>query len=255
MLVSGNTKLASDLVNKIKADLPSDLDLHSHVVLSLADQDDEQRIYHLKYLLDHAEYKNFASRALASYYFKYQYYQQCVEYAKHHSNMRNDSEILEMLVECYAKLGHWDEFDDVVSKFISCVATPNKHMVGTISEGYFRAAQAVLESENNERAVSYLELALLHKPDMLEAVELLCHLNINDGRAAVNKDFIENAFAISPSLELCILYQKSTKFTNGQIYSQLSSLIDHRKNVTVFLTIASYLSLKDEVRELKELII
>lgn len=254
-VVSGNSKLASEIINKIKSDLPSDLDLHSHVVLSVADQDDEQKIYHLKYLLDHSEYKNFASRALASYYFKYQYYQQCLEYAKHDSAMSNDHEMLEMLVESYAKLGYWDEFDDAVSKLRSHIQTPRQPLLRKISEGYFMAAQSVLESENNERAVGYLELALLHRPDMLEAVELLCHLNMNDGRSSMNKDFIENAFAISPSLELCLLYEKSTDFSKKEIYQQLSSLVSPSQNVTVFLAIASYLELKDEINLLKESII
>lgn len=247
-LVYGNKKNAYDLVNKIKDDLVVDSPVDLHFLLGMTDQDNDRKIYHLKYLLDFSEYKSFAAKELARYFFEYKYYKQVLEYIK---LIEPDIDVLKILVETYANMENWDEFEESLDKLASINMDAVNEMSEKIANWYFLAAKSVLETDDNKQIIFYLEKALLYKPDLISAIELLCYLNNNDGLGKLNKKIIETAFVLSPSFDLGLLYIKSTNASPREVYLSLSSLADFRSYSGVFLSIASYLDLNDEVDNLK----
>ncbi len=254
MITCGNYKRAYELINKIKKELPPEFHLDIHLILSVTENDDEARIYNLKYLLDFSEYKNFASYELAKYFFKHQYYQQSLEYAQNLTDADKDIEILNLLTDLYIKMNNWPSFEDSIVKMKYIDESALGLASSKIADGYFLAAKDSLGSDDNSRARYYLEEALSHQPYLLEAIELLCYLNNNEGKTNLNKKIIETAFSLNPSFDLFLIYIKSD-VPSKKIYSYLASLVDPKNHLGVFLAIASYLGLKEEIEDLKSSIL
>lgn len=251
MLASGNYKASYELINKIRKDLPAEFDLDSCLILSLTENDDEKRICHLKYLLDFSQYRGFASYELAEYFFKHQYYQQSLEYAKNISNSSKNIDALELLINLYIKIEDWASFEEIALTINDLSMDSLSNISSKISTGYFMAAKDSLNSDDSSRAIYYLEQALSHDQSSLEAIELLCYLNNNNGKTKLNNKIIESAFTLSPSFDLFLIFQKSTNLTPKQIYSYLASLADPQNHLAVFLSIAAYLRLEPEIDALK----
>lgn len=251
ILLSGNYKGSYELINKIKKDLPAEFTLDSCLILSLTENDDEKRICYLKYLLDFSKYRDFASYELARYFFKHQYYQQSLEYAKDISNNSKDRDTIELLINLYIKIEDWANFEEMVLTLSDLSTDFLSNISYKIFEGYFMAAKDSLNSAHNSRAIYYLERALSHNPNSLEAIELLCYLNNNNGKTNLNNKIIESAFTLYPSFDLFLIFQKSTDLSPKQIYSYLASLADPKNHLAVFLSIAAYLRLGTEIDDLK----
>lgn len=251
MLVSGNYKGSYELINKIRNDLPLELYIDSYLILSLTENDDDKRISHLKHLLDFSEYKDFACYELARYFFQHQYWRQSLEYAENITNSSKDIDTLELLINLYIKLEDWVNFEDAVVTLSDLKPDYLANISAKISSGYFMAAKNSLGNDDNSQAIFYLEQALIYNPSSLEAIELLCYLNNNNGKTKLNDKVIESAFTLSPSFDLFLIYQKSSSLSPKQIYSYLASLADPKNHLSVFLSIAAYLRLGNEVDELK----
>lgn len=252
LILSDNKETAKKITSRIKNELPPEFAMHSHIIFSATEHEPEQQAYHLKHLLDFAEYKTFAAKELAKYFFKYQYYQQALEYIKQIPNLKGDIEAQITLIEIYSKLQNWEECEESINNIQSLNSNSLKQISPEkIANVYFIAAKDVLENGNDDKAIHYLQQSLIYKTDFLEAVELLCALNINTGNSKLNKPFIENAFSISPSFELCELYARSTELNAKSLYQELASLVDARTHIGIFMAFAAYLDLKDEIAILK----
>jgi len=244
---------ARNIINRIKNDLPHEFDVHPHMILSKVDLNPEQRTYHLRYLLDSTEYKAFAAKELARYFLGHKYHQQALEYAEQAEHMRsNDPELLALLLELYAAMIMWDQFEEAVARLQILDHQLFEQMQPQISDLYFAGAKAALAEGSDDDAIYYLEEALLHKPDSAEAASLLCPLLINRGQNGRSIEFLEAAFAATPSFELFELYAKSSTANNKEIYAKLGNIADPRNNVGLFIAIATYLGLTSEAKELVE---
>ncbi len=252
LALSDNKESAKKITSRIKNELPAEFAMHSHIIFSTTETEPEQQAYHLKHLLDFNEYKVFAAKTLAQYFFKYQYYQQALEYLKQIPNLKSDIDAQITLIEVYSKLQNWEECENSINNLQSLNAGSLKQISPEkIANVYFMAAKDVLESGNDNKAIHYLQQSLIHKADFLNAIELLCALNLNAGKGKLNKLFIENAFAISPSFELCELYARSTKLDAKNLYQELASLVNTRTHIGIFMAFAAYLGLDDEIKILK----
>ncbi len=251
-ILSGNKSEARALISRIKNELPTELTAHIYLLLSELETEAEQKSYNLKHLLDFPGYKHFATKALAEYFFKYQYYQQSLEYIKQTPNLKNDIEAQKILITIYAKLQNWEECENSINNLESLKPELLKELEPEIANLYFVAAKTMLENGEDDRAAYYLKQSLTYQTNFIEAIDLLCSLNINSGKGKLNKPFIENAFAISPSFELCELYARSTNLKAKETYQELASLVDSRKHLGVFMAFAAYLGLDDEIKALKE---
>lgn len=250
--LSDNKEEAHKIVSQIKNELPPEMLVHTYVIASKVELETEQRSYHLKHLLDFHEYKHFATKELAKHFFKYQYYPQSLEYIKQTPNLKNDIEAQKILVTIYSKLKDFEECEKAINNIEALKPELLQELAPEIANLYFVAAKTMLENGQDDKASYYLKEALLYQANLIEAIDLLCSLNINAGKGKLNKTFIENAFTISPSFELCELYIRSTKLGPKAIYQELASLVDSRKNIGVFIALAAYLGLDDEIKALKE---
>lgn len=241
---SGNADEAHRLINRIKHDLPIELATHSHLILSAADPNPEQRTHHLRYLLDHGEYKGFAAKELARYFSQHKYYQQALDYTEQALHSRdNDPELLQIAFVIYAEMLMWDEFEDAVVR----LKRSNPELSDTtnfdIAHYYFNASKDSLAGGEDDKAIYYLEKALTHRIDLIEAANLLCELLINKGNIQKSKQFLSNAFIASPSFQLFELYAKASNSSDKEIYNEISLLADPKEHLGLFIAIATYLGL------------
>lgn len=243
---------AQRLVTKIQNELPPEFVIHTHMILSQTNASPEQRAYHLRYLLEAGVCKAFAAKRLAEYFLKHKYYQQGFEYAQKALGVCDDDpEFVQVMVDLYANLLMWDKFELAISKLQKIDIQIFNNSSGKIAQHYFSAAKDALAKGADADAIHYLEKVLTYKVDLLEAVDLLCILNINSGNAHNNKRFLEDAFAAKPSFEIFALYYKSVSLKAEEIYSNLASLTDPEYHNGLFIAIAAYLGLDDRVKLLK----
>ncbi len=243
---------AQRLVTKCQNDLPPEFVIHTHTILSRTETSPEQRAYHLRYLLETGTCKAFAAKRLAEYFLKHKYYQQGFEYAQKALGFCDDDpEFLIVMTDLYANLLMWDNFEAAISKLQKIDTQMFNNFSGKIAQHYFSAAKDALSNGSGANAIHYLEKVLTYKVDLLEAVDLLCVLNINAGNAHNNKKFLEDAFAAQPSFTIFVLYSKSVSIGAEEIYSNLAMLADPEYHNGLFIAIAAYLGLDDRVKLLK----
>ena len=170
---SGKADDACRLINRIKSELPPEFTIHSHLILSATDPNPEHRTHHLRYLLDHGEYKSFAAKELARYFAQHKYYQQALDYAEQALDAREyDADLLQISVGIYAEMLMWDEFEEVVDKLKKLTPELSETTSKDIARYYFTAAKDELASGEDDKAIYYLEQALTYQVDLSEAVSL-----------------------------------------------------------------------------------
>ena len=253
-VLSQDVRSAYKAASALKNELPQDLAKHAYLILSVTDNDSEQRAYHLRYLVENNLYSAFATRELTQYFLKHKYYKQGLEYAQKAIHIGDEDEyIVRTLIELYGELHIWDGFLASVRKLEELCDDIDYAFHTKITDYFVRAAKDALSNGDDHEATGYLEEALTHRPDHLEAIDLICSLNINTGNERGNRRLIETAFSITPSFELFELYFRSVTVTKAEIFATLSSLADPQKYIGVFIAIAAYLELNDNLCMLREM--
>lgn len=249
--LAGKKEEGRKLINRIKQDLPIEFIIHSHLILSATDPNPEQKTHHLRYLLDHGEYKAFAAKELARYFVQHKYYQQALDYTEQALNLRdNDPELLQITFKVYAEMFMWDEFEEAIVRLKRLEPELSMPINSEIANYYFNAAKDVLASGEDDKAIHYLEKALMHRIDLIEAASLLCELLINRGDMQKSRQFLSNAFMASPSFELFELYAKASNGSEKEIYNEICLLADPREHLGLFIAIAAYLGLELRAKSL-----
>jgi uncharacterized membrane-anchored protein len=253
LAISGDPDSAKKVIDRAKMNLQDDFAIHPHLILSVIDPSPEQRTYHLRYLLDSSEYKGFAAKGLARYFLGHKYYQQALDYAEQALHLRSDdSELLEMLIELYASMLMWDQFEEMVVRLGKIDPYRLKAYSESIAHLYFVAAKEALASGSDDQAIYYLEQAMIYKIDFLDAASILFPLLINTGNMGRSRQFLRAAFAANPSFELFELYAKSGDEKAPEVYSELAMLADPKNNVGLFIAITTCLGMHDEAKRLIE---
>lgn len=249
--LSGEPSKAHRLATKLKTILPQDLSMHPHIILSATDPDMEQRAYHMRYLLEMNIHNVFNSKTLAQYFLKHQYYKQGLEYIQKSLALSpKDIESLEIAVDLYGHLMIWDKFNDAVAILQNSTPQLSEEFRINLAYHYFSAAKDALSNGMDDKAIEYIEEALIHKVDFIEAINLLCELNTASGHSNRNVHILESAFATSPSFELFQLYTYSINAKNHEIYDNLANLADPQKHIGLFIAISSCLDLKENLNML-----
>lgn len=251
----GNNNKAFEIVKKMKDHPPKGHDLSINVLLSVVAPSLEQRMYHNSYLLEQGKYAYHTSKILAKYFFSYANYEKSLEYAQKALSFHNDDvEIYIIVVESYAKLKMWMQFEESLRYFNGIKTDELEDIHEKVAGYYLEAAKHFLDKSNDDLAKQYLENALSYKADMHEAINMLCEINNSSRNNALNIPLLEDAFSLNPSYELFVLYSKSCKdMSNEEMYNVFTTLADPKEYIGVFLAIASYLSLHDKVQEIKDL--
>lgn len=251
--LSGEKSKAHRIATKLKSILPQDLAMHSHIILSATDNDMEQRAYHMRYLLEMDVHSLFNAKTLAKYFLKHQYYKQGLEYINKALDIQpKDPESLEIVVDLYGHLMMWDKFRDSLSTLEKYTPQFSEALRNKLAHHYFSAAKDALANGMDDKAVEYIESALIHKVDFIEAVNLLCELNTASGHSNRNVHILESAFAASPSFELFQLYTYSVNLGDIEIYDNLANLADPIKHLGLFIAISSCLDLQENLNMLRD---
>jgi uncharacterized protein HemY len=247
-LIIGNKPVANKIVRDIKYQSKPDVLEFFNLISAELEEDFDKKIQYLKELIKLNGYKYFATKKLAQIFYDLSQYEQSKHYAILAFNMnKNDAEILEMLINCYAKLSLWEKFLITTSK-LDILGNQNlSYLQNKISEYYIMATHEMLKDNRDDDAMNYLELALEFNPVSVEAIDLYCALNLSMHGVVQNLKIVEMAFAKSPSFELMEIYVKSSDLSPGEIYSKLESLAgDQEKHFALFLSIAAYLNLPEK---------
>ena len=228
--------------------LPERYKTYLHFLNSNIAQDFSSRMISLRYLLNTREYNNFSIKHLTKIYIDIGYWQNALELVE--QDNQNDAEILILKFEIYYHLNKFEKFTSIINKFNSIDISLWKQYFPSIALYTFKAAQKEVEKGFENKALSHIEMSLLYKPDMFEAIELYCLININLGQSEKNLEILSAAFSNSPSFELFELYAKSSQDDADKFYEKLCQLCDSKQNLELFLAICAYLNLPNRVNEL-----
>lgn len=247
-------KIESPDISKLEESfkyLPEKYKPYLHFLNANISKDFGAKIISLRYLLDQSEYNNFAVKNLAKIYIDIGYWQNAIELVEKINQI--DVEILILKFEIYYHLNKFEKFASIINKLNSIDASLWKNHFPTIALYAFKAAKQETDKGFQNKALSYIEMSLLYKPDMFEALELYCLININLAQGENNLEILSTAFSNSPSFELFELYAKSWQKDADQLYQKLCELCDKEKNIELFLAISAYLKLNHRVNEILEL--
>ena len=252
-LLANNRFKAAEVAKKIESDLKLELKDLYNLVQAEAEGDFEKKIDHYRLLSGSKDYNYFAMKRLAEVFLQNGFYEQAEDYASKAFNLNEfDSDVLVVLLDCYAKQGLWNKFVFIISK----LSRVDKKRLNTISDiisnYYVQAAKDTLEKGEDHQAMNYIESALELNPSNMEAVDFYLSLNLSLNRGEDNLEILQNALSINPSFEIAEIYIRSSNEEPEQIYNKLASIIDPQKYRSLFLAIAAYLNLPHKVEILSE---
>lgn len=248
--LKGEKNLSSDQLSKALLILPEEYMGHIHFLLINVTEDFGQKITSLNYLIKLPEYKFIAQKKLAELYLSINHLEKAKSLIETLTNS-SDLDVLLIALDIYAKMKAYTRFSGVVGKITRLDKAEWQAYNNIIANHYFDAANDLLLNGGSHQEIkSYLESALLYKPDMIKAIDAYCRLNIYLSQAHNNIELIENSFSQFPSFELFELYLHFSKDDNQQIFYKLSSLIEANDNIELLLAISARLKLFIEIEKI-----
>ncbi len=252
LLIDNKTKASEELKAVIGSAKPEHKEIIELINAEIA-TDFDQKIQGYRWLVSSHYYNYFATKRLAQVFYNNRFYEQALDYAaKAFNSYESDSEILEILLHCHAKLGLWSKFAFIVTKFSKADKKRVEALTNKISEYYLLAAKDALEIGQDQEATGYLEQSLEFNPSYIAALDLYYALSINKHTNSENLEILEEAFILSPSFEIAEIYIRACDLPAQDIYNNLAKLVDQRQYYSVFLAIAAYLDLPEKAHYLRE---
>lgn len=248
-VLNDNNLSAEELLRSLNY-IPQSLMYHIHFIILRYTKDFTQTITSLKYLMSNSEYKNYATKKLVHIYLGIGKLEEALVLVESLPN-NNDIEALLLALDAYAKLKLYSKFSNVVNKLNKLDKNLWADYQDKIANYFFDAAKnSMIINSNNNEVKFLLDSALLYKSNMFEAIELYCSFNEKLNQAQKNIALIKGAFSVNPSFELFQLYLRYASEENVEIYNSLILLINKEKHFNLFLIMASYLKLFDEIEKL-----
>ena len=221
---------------------------HINLLKAVSNRDPERNMYLLHNLLSNKQYHDFAAQILARKLFDQGLYQQSLGFIEHiriDSNI--DPETMYLLILLYANLNIWDNCTMYIERYTNIFKEDAEGKQEEISDLYLKCAKYYLAQGEEQDSVKFLEKSLEYNPISLEAIELLCTINISLGLNDQNLIILEAAFTATPSFALFELYYQSSSMSPNDIYNKFYNLVDSRHHQDVFLAMVAYLKLFDRV--------
>ena len=195
-------------------------------------------------------YAAFVTKRLAGLYYKSSMYSTAEEYAvKSFNQNESDSETLEILIDCYAKLSSWTKLAFLIAKLSRLDPIKYNSIKGKLADYSVLAAKHMMENNQKEDAANSLELAMKLVPSHYEALTLSFSLGYT--KSSKNIEILNAAFIDNPSFEVAQLYKQFALMPLEKIYEDLAKLIDPNQYLGLFLSIAAYYDLPDKIGELR----
>lgn len=250
-LISNNkhnaTLIAKKLSSRIK---PESRELYT-IISAETEKDFEKQVEYFKELISSRYYNYFALKRLAQVFHQNELYTQAEKYASDALNVLEfDSDVLEILIDCYAYLNLWHKFITIVTKLNRVNPTKFTAIATKIASHYLAATKYALGLGKDSESVHYLESALELYPTYLEALELYFTINSSLHRTANQFVILQAAFIAQPSFALAEIYIKFSNMPAKTVYEELSKQIDHMQYGYLLVAIATYLNLPEQVKSL-----
>ena len=117
-----------------------------------------------------------------------------------------------------------------------------------ISKYLIFAAKNITDSG---KVTGFLENALVYDVANIEALELLCEINIANNKTEDNRTLLDNAFLALPSFDLFLLYINYSDIPQTVLYEELAMIVNPTHNLNLFLSIAAFLNDFDKINNIK----
>ncbi|RTK92400.1 MAG: hypothetical protein EKK61_04605 [Rickettsiales bacterium] len=246
-----------DLVQEIK-NLKNDLDEDSqdiiNIVMAESDLSFDQKIENYRKISVNKKFSAYAHKKLAEIFYKEGHHIQAEEFAIKSFNENDiDPETMLVLIKIYVSLNLWPKLIFIVSKLKRTSSKIFNNYSNEIAYYYYIAAKHYLNSNDDAQARKYLELSLEIKPDHIESLTLFAHLLINANDTELLFKILKTAFAINPLFEIAKLYIDSSNSQPEEIYTSLANIASPIQNQALFLAIAGYLNLHNQLNEIKDI--
>lgn len=210
----------------------------------------EKRIKLFQELETSKSYAAFVTKKLAKLYYQNNMYSTAEEYAVKSFNLNeSDSETLEILIDCYAKLSSWTKLAFLISKLSRLDPIKYNSIKGKLADYCVLAAKYMIENDGEEDAVHNLELATKLVPSHYDALTL--YFSLRNIKSSKNIEVLNAAFIDYPSFEIAQLYKQFSFMSPTEIYENLVKLINPNEYLGLFLSIAAYYDLPDKIEQLK----
>ena len=209
----------------------------------------EKKIIYLTQLSQIKEYEFYSYYQLTQIMLEYKNYEQAlVDGKKAISYDKGNLDINWLLLEIYMNLFMWEEFIEI---FVFLKKQNNfivNNKAKLMSKYLIFAAKNITDSG---KVTGFLENALVYDVANLEALELLCEINIANKKIEENKILLDNAFLAFPSFDLFLLYIHYSDMTQTVLYEELAMIVNPTNNLNLFLSIAAFLNDFDKINNIK----
>lgn len=246
--IMGEKPKSLNALKKITPYFKEDYKIFYTLLLAEREEAIDQKI---KYFQELEQFKlgaAFATKRLAQILYQNGKYTESENYAVKSFYLNEyDSDNLAILIDCYYELADWEKLTFITNKLNRIDKPKFESIKNNLTTYYLTAAKNMYSSNENQKAISYLEIALELMPGNYEVLNF--YLTIKQGTALT---ILQNAFITNPCFEIFQLYYKFSLLPPLQIYEELESLVSATQHLGVFLAIAAYLDLPDKILELKD---
>jgi hypothetical protein len=120
-----------------------------------------------------------------------------------------------------------------------------------ISTHYLKVAKQFIGLGELNESIFYLKKCLEYKPDFYKCIELISNIHLESKEIDL-KAIIENAFSISPSFNLFMIYYQNYKnyMLSADIYKRLVGVINQNDHKELVIAIAYFLNMQKELDQI-----
>ena len=250
-LMLGDKQNSLLIIKKLPTKIKPEYQELYDIINAETEKDFEKQIQYFKQLTSSKNYNYFSLKRLAQIFHQRELFEQAEKYATLAYNLVEvDSDILEILIDCYAKLGIWNKFVVTVAKYSRVNPIRLTTLANKIAKHYLTTAKYYLELGEDKEAVHYLESALELYPTYLEALDLYFTINASLSKTTNRLSILKSAFTAEPSFAIAEIYIKFANMPADIIYKELSNQIDRRLYWHLLIAIATYLNLPEQIQAL-----
>lgn len=251
-LLMGKKQSALQIINKTLPNMiGNDIDNAHNLIFAETEMIFDKKVYYLRMLLDKRGYNLYATKKLTEIFYANKHYSEAENYGSKAFNLDDtDTDIMLMLIRIYAKLDNYSKMIFIVAKLQRANNKLLEESREEIAGYYLKGAKSLLESENDEESIKYLESALQLKPDFVDALALFLELNVNRKNTSLVAKLLQQAFSLNPSFDIALMYINASASSAKVAYEALSNIVDIKQHLSLFLSIATYLGLQKESSEL-----
>ena len=233
----------------------AELKNYIYFLFAFLDLNFNTKLFYLQNIINLPEYRFSVAKELAITAFKNNSYHYSLEYALiAFDNSSEDSELIVLLIEIYAKLDSWDKLGEMLSILQNVDQDKFQQIQKDVTMYYFRAAKHFVGLGETKQSLFYLQKCLEYNPGYEDCVYLISNIYNTLITEVDIKSIIEKAFNENPSVGIFKVYLKHFEpiLSNEEIYYNLSTLTKIEKDYKTKMMLTGYLNLEEELGSVKQ---